>query len=83
MDLARPGQLVRGGPYAFSRNPMYVAATAVYLGVALVADAAWALLLLPAVLLATHLVVVREERSLSTRFGDGFRSYRASVRRYL
>jgi protein-S-isoprenylcysteine O-methyltransferase Ste14 len=81
--LARPSQLVRRGPYAFSRNPMYVAATAVYAGIALVAGAAWPLLLLPAVLLATHLAVVREERSLEARFGAGYRSYEASVRRYL
>ena len=69
VDLARPGDLVRRGPYAFSRNPMYVAATAVYVGIALVADAAWPLLLLPAVLLATHLIVTGEERSLEARFG--------------
>jgi protein-S-isoprenylcysteine O-methyltransferase Ste14 len=62
---------------------MYVAATAVYAGVALAAEAAWPLLLLPAVLAATHLVVVREERSLEARFGAGYRSYRTSVRRYL
>jgi protein-S-isoprenylcysteine O-methyltransferase Ste14 len=83
VHLARPGQLVRRGPYALSRNPMYVAATAVYAGIALAADAAWPLLQLPAVLLATHLVVVREERSLEARFDAGYRSYRASVRRYL
>jgi protein-S-isoprenylcysteine O-methyltransferase Ste14 len=83
VDLAHPGQLVRRGPYAFSRNPMYLAATAVYAGIALVADAAWPLLLLPAVLLATHLAVVREERLLEARFGAGYRSYTASVRRYL
>jgi protein-S-isoprenylcysteine O-methyltransferase Ste14 len=81
--LARPGELVRRGPYAFSRNPMYVAATAVYTGIALIAGAAWPLLLLPAVLLATNLVVTREERSLEARFGAGYRSYRTSVRRYL
>jgi protein-S-isoprenylcysteine O-methyltransferase Ste14 len=62
---------------------MYVAATAVYAGIALVADAAWPLLLLPAVLLATHLVVVGEERSLEARFGAGYRSYKVSVRRYV
>jgi protein-S-isoprenylcysteine O-methyltransferase Ste14 len=81
--LEHPDRLVRGGPYGFSRNPMYVASAAAYLGIALVAGAAWPLLLLPAVLLATHLVVVREERSLETRFGAAYRSYRSSVRRYL
>ena len=81
--LDRPDRLVRSGPYAVSRNPMYVASTAVYVGIALVAGAAWPLLLLPGVLLATHVVVVREERALEARFGAEYRSYRSSVRRYL
>ena len=62
---------------------MYVAWTLGYVGVALVADAAWPLLLLPVVLAATDVVVRREERSLERRFGAAYRSYRASVRRYL
>ena len=81
--LERPDRLIRRGPYALSRNPMYVASAAVYLGIALVAGAAWPLLLLPGVLAATHVVIVREERSLEARFGATYRSYRSSVRRYL
>lgn len=83
VDLERPDQLVRSGPYAFSRNPMYIASTLVYVGIALVANAAWPLLLLPVVLLVTHIVVVREERSLERRFGAAYRSYKSSIRRYL
>jgi protein-S-isoprenylcysteine O-methyltransferase Ste14 len=82
VDLERPDQLVRRGPYTFSRNPMYVAWTVVYVGVALVANAAWPLLFLPVVLLVTHIVVVREERSLKRQFGPAYRSYETSVRRY-
>jgi protein-S-isoprenylcysteine O-methyltransferase Ste14 len=83
IDLERPHQLVLRGPYAFSRNPMYVASAVVYVGIALVANAAWPLLLLPGVLLATHLVVVGEERFLEGRFGPVYRSYKSSIRRYL
>ena len=83
VDLDRPGQLVDRGPYAFSRNPMYLAWTLGYVGIALVAGSAWPLLLLPGVLAVTHLEVLREERSLERRFGAAYRSYRASVRRYL
>ena len=83
VDLERPDQLIRGGPYAFSRNPMYIASTLVYVGIALVADAAWPLLLLPVVLVVTHIVVVREERSLERRFGIAYRRYKTTVRRYL
>jgi protein-S-isoprenylcysteine O-methyltransferase Ste14 len=83
VDLERPGQLVDSGPYARSRNPMYVAWTLGYVGVALVAGTAWPLLLLPVVLVVTHIVVRREERTLERRFGDAYSSYRASVRRYV
>jgi protein-S-isoprenylcysteine O-methyltransferase Ste14 len=83
VDLERPDQLVDRGPYAFSRNPMYVAWTLGYLGVALVASSAWLLLLLPAVLVATQVVVLGEEGALERRFGAAYRSYKSSVRRYL
>ncbi len=83
VELARPDQLVRGGPYALTRNPMYVAWTLGYVGIALAASAAGPLLLLPVVLLATHIAVVREERSLARQFGIAYRSYQTSVRRYL
>jgi protein-S-isoprenylcysteine O-methyltransferase Ste14 len=80
VDLERPDQLVDSGPYAFSRNPMYVGWTLGYVGVALVAGTAWALLFLPAVLVLTHVVVKREERSLERRFGAAYQSYKTSVR---
>jgi protein-S-isoprenylcysteine O-methyltransferase Ste14 len=83
VDLERPNQFVDSGPYAYSRNPMYVAWTVGYVGAALVAGTAWPLLLLPVVLVVTQIVVLGEERSLERRFGDAYRSYKASVRRYL
>lgn len=82
-DVEAPAALVTDGPYAFSRNPMYVAWTALYAGVALLANAAWPLLALPAVLAATHATVRREERALEEDFGEEYRDYRRAVRRYL
>ena len=83
VDLDRPDQLVARGPYAWSRNPMYLAWALGYAGVALVAGTAWPLLLLPVVLVLTHVAVMREERSLERSFGAAYRNYKASVRRYL
>jgi protein-S-isoprenylcysteine O-methyltransferase Ste14 len=83
VDLERPNQLVDSGPYAYSRNPMYVAWTLGYVGAAMVAGTAWPLLLLPVVLVVTHVVVLREERSLERYFGAAYRNYKMSVRRYL
>jgi protein-S-isoprenylcysteine O-methyltransferase Ste14 len=39
--------------------------------------------LLPLVLVSTHVAVVREERALERRFGTTYRTYRTAVRRYL
>jgi protein-S-isoprenylcysteine O-methyltransferase Ste14 len=83
VDLERPNQLVLRGPYAFSRNPMYIASTLVYVGIALGANAVWPLLLLPVVLLVTHAVILREERSLERQFGTAYWRYKTSVCRYL
>lgn len=83
VDMERPSQIVVSGPYAFSRNPMYVAWSLIYPGVALVVGAPWPLVLLPVVLLSTHVAVGREERALEGRFGAAYRGYKASVRRYL
>ena len=83
VDLERPNQLMDNGPYALSRNPMYVAWTVGYVGVALVAGTAWPLLLLPVVLVVTQVVVIRDERSLERSLGAAYRNYKATVRRYL
>lgn len=81
--VEEPTTLVTSGPFAHSRNPMYVGWTVLYLGVAMLANSLWHLLLLPAVALWTHRVVRREERDLELAFGEKFRTYRRSVRRYL
>ena len=76
--------VVTEGVYAFTRNPMYLAMTLVYLAASLAADSIVALLLLPLVLIVLHYgVIAREERYLEGKFGDGYRRYKASVRRWL
>lgn len=78
-----PETLVTTGPYRYSRNPMYVAWTALYVGIASIADAVWPLALLPAVAVLTHRTVRREERRLAERFEGDYAAYRERVRRYL
>lgn len=82
-EIEAPTVLVTGGPYRYSRNPMYVGWTGLYFGVALLAHTAWPLVLFPAVAMLVHRVVRREERGLSRQFGDAYRVYRRAVRRYL
>lgn len=82
---SRPARtIVATGPFRYSRNPMYVAFSAVYIGLALLMSMAWPLLLLPLVLLGLYaLVIRREERYLGHAFGDEYAAYRSRVRRWL
>ncbi len=76
--------LVRTGPFARSRNPIYVALFLLSLGVALLANALWCVVLLvPAVIVLRRFVVAREEAYLERRFGEEYRSYCAATRRWL
>jgi protein-S-isoprenylcysteine O-methyltransferase Ste14 len=79
-----PPHLVVGGPYHYSRNPMYVAGLFAWLG--------WTVFYgSPAVLvglvllwsLFTLRVIPHEERQLEGLFGDEYREYRRSVRRWI
>ena len=76
--------VVTGGPYRLSRNPIYVALSLAYLGLAVAADSPWAAaLLVPALAVMHYGVIAREERYLEGKFGDEYLRYKASVRRWL
>ncbi len=76
--------IVETGPYRFTRNPMYVSMTLVYLGVTLWIDSLWPLVFLPVILLTVQFTVIaREERYLEAKFGEAYRGYKARVRRWI
>jgi len=76
--------VVDGGPYRFTRNPMYLAMTIGYLGLSLLFNTVWALLALPAVVIIIDIFVIRrEERYLTNKFGEEYRAYCSRVRRWL
>jgi protein-S-isoprenylcysteine O-methyltransferase Ste14 len=75
---------VTGGPYRFSRNPMYLGMACLYAGLALALGVVCALLVLPLVIAAVdQLVVAIEEAYLVRRFGDAYCQYMARVRRWI
>lgn len=76
--------LVTAGVYQFSRNPIYVGMTLIYLAAALLADSLPAIVLVvPLLLVVRYGVIAREERYLDARFGQDYRCYKAAVRRWL
>jgi protein-S-isoprenylcysteine O-methyltransferase Ste14 len=77
-------RIVTDGPYRYSRNPLYLALTLIYAGVGLIADDLWILVMLLPLLLVVHWGVIRrEERYLEGKFGETYRQYKESVRRWL
>jgi protein-S-isoprenylcysteine O-methyltransferase Ste14 len=76
--------IVAGGVYRFTRNPMYGGMALLHVAVAIAADSLLALaLVVPALMVIRYGVIAREERYLDAKFGDDYRRYKASVRRWL
>lgn len=76
--------LVAAGPFAFSRNPMYLGEVIALVGAGLAANRLWLIAVAPIFVLAvTRLAIVREEAYLERRFGTDYLDYKARVRRWL
>ena len=72
------------GPFRYTRNPGYLAMATISMGVASLANALWAVLLLPVALIVVQRgAIEREERYLERKFGEEYLSYKARVRRWL
>ena len=77
-------RLVTSGPFAFSRNPIYLGNTLLTFGVGLAARAPWLLpLAFVAALLVERLAIRREEAHLDAKFGPAWKAYAAATPRWL
>lgn len=76
--------LMTGGPFRFSRNPLYLALALFHAGIALVIASVWLLLsLIPVLFLVRYYVIEREEAYLKRRFGQVYLEYQRHVRRWI
>ncbi len=76
--------IVDSGPFAFSRNPVYIAFALLQLGIGFWADRnAIVLLTVPAWLATARFIVPREEAYLERKFGETYLAYKRRVRRWL
>ena len=76
--------LVTTGPFRFSRNPTYIGLMAILLGLAVEYDNVWLAFLVAGFAAGIgKFTVRREEAYLERVFGDEYRGYRTSVRRWL
>jgi protein-S-isoprenylcysteine O-methyltransferase Ste14 len=84
VDIEAASALVSDGIYRYTRNPMYVALSALLAAWAAYLGTAWAFLG-PVVFIAflTRFQILPEERVLQAKFGAAYADYRARVRRWV
>ena len=76
--------LCTGGPFRFSRNPIYLGDWFILAGVSLLLATIWPLMFAPLIWLVLRYGVIRhEEAHLEARFGGAYRDYLTRVRRWL
>ena len=77
-------EIVTGGVYGFSRNPIYLGFVCLLIGFPFIFGIYWGLILSPLfVVLMNALVIQREEGYLEKKFGETYTSYKSRVRRWL
>ncbi len=80
----KDSNMIETGPFARSRNPIYLSMLMVFVGVCLIVDAPAALMfIVPTYLALRYYVIAREEAYLTRRFGDEYISYQSRVRRWI
>lgn len=78
-----PDRLVCTGPYAYSRNPMYLGHLIFLAGLALALQSWLGAAITVATAVWFHLRVVRDEKRLDVELGQPYIDYRARVKRWL
>lgn len=77
-------KIVKDGPFARTRNPIYLSFALFDLGVALLMNNLWIILALAPLMVYVDIGIVRrEERSLERQFGDEYLVYKQNVRRWM
>ena len=80
---ALPELMVTTGPYAYMRNPMYLAHIIFLFGLALLTHSRFAFLLAATVAWWFNERVERDERRLEELWGEPYRTYKAAVPRWI
>lgn len=75
--------IVADGPYAGTRNPIYISLLLIYTAIGVIANAPAVVALLPLLFAVLHFgVVLREEDYLECKFGDSYLAYKQAVPRW-
>ena len=76
--------IVRGGPFRFTRNPLYLALCLLQIALGFfLNDWITLLFVVPLTVIFHYGVVLREERYLTAKFGESYLQYKRDVRRWI
>jgi protein-S-isoprenylcysteine O-methyltransferase Ste14 len=77
-------EIVTGGPYRFSRNPIYLGFVLLLIGFSFAFGTYWGLIMSPVLIVSlSQLVIKYEEAYLEKKFGDAYTGYKSRVGRWL
>jgi len=81
--LRKNEQLATTGPYAYTRNPLYLGSVIMAVGFAIAAKNLWIVLIMTAMFLAIYLPVIRAEESYLAQNFPEFSDYAHRVPRFI
>ncbi len=77
-------EIVVACTYRFTRNPMYLGMLVFCIGFAIILSDAWIVILTPVCGWLIYLLAIRQEEAyLEEKFGESYRAYKATVRRWI
>jgi protein-S-isoprenylcysteine O-methyltransferase Ste14 len=79
----QPQKLITIGPYAFTRNPVYLGHLIFLIGLALTLRSLFAAILAAVVAVAFHRRIINDEKRLAGVFGQEYFEYKSHVKRWI
>ncbi|MEO1021734.1 MAG: isoprenylcysteine carboxylmethyltransferase family protein [Bacteroidota bacterium] len=77
-------RLITTGPFAYSRNPVYLVSILLSVAMAAYLESAWVLLSgLVTMWIIDRMIIPKEERYLEQEFGEAYLRYKKKVRRWI
>ena len=83
MEFGGKDHLITQGPYQYTRNPLYIADTFIFLGFAFFSNSMLVIILMAVLVFTLLLLPLIEEPWLLEQYGEQYKSYMEKVPRYI
>jgi protein-S-isoprenylcysteine O-methyltransferase Ste14 len=83
IDENNSNELVTGGIFKYSRNPIFLFMNLYFIGIMLIYPNIIFVIITICTVMGLHLQIVREEKFLQNKFGEEYREYKRKTRRYI